>query len=63
MHVRGILTFALGGVILSILWFMMRYSIEGANLFFITIILGFLGFLFIGIGLSAIAEDTGKSAK
>ena len=67
MEIKGLLTFALGGVLLTILWIVLNfgpnYASEGVTSVLGAIVIGFLGFLFVGIGLSAIIEDANRKAK
>ena len=69
--VIGVMTFAIGGTILAYLLYLLINSIRNTGIGIVSgvifpsgihvIILGFLGFLFVGMGLHAIVEDVNKA--
>ena len=61
--VKGVLTFAIGGTILALLYFLMSNSSGNTNFLgnYVVILLGFLGFIFVGMWLYAILDDANKS--
>ena len=62
--VRGVLTFAIGGTVLALLSYLIMSGIGNNGSFgFYVVLLGFLGFLFVGMGLYSIVEDSSRAAK